>query len=212
MFKKVLVTTAVVLSFGWVHPASAHNGLDLKEGYAGYSTPMVLSVNHGCKGSPITGLRIRVPDGVTDAKAAFDPVWNIEYKMRKLETPIMAHGREINEVVGEIIWKAPAKPLPANAWYPFKFRMTLPNEPGKIFHVQNITMCEEGSDAYIDLPETALDINDPLFAEKTWAFMTATATPAPFLVIREPEKKQYPWEWTPEQALGVEYQKEAMAR
>ena len=56
---------------------------------------------------PVVGLRIKVPDGVTDAKAAFDPAWDIEYKMRKLETPIMAHGREVNEVVGEIIWKNP---------------------------------------------------------------------------------------------------------
>ncbi|MDG2242157.1 MAG: DUF1775 domain-containing protein [Rhodospirillaceae bacterium] len=214
MFKKALYTTAAILglSLGAPAPANAHNALDLKEGYAGYSTPMVLSVNHGCKNSPVIGLRIKVPEGVTDAKAAFDPAWDIEYKMRTLETPIMAHGRQVNEVVGEIIWKNPVKVVPANGWYPFKFRMTLPDEPGKIFHVQNITVCEEGTDPYVDLPEMVLDVNDPEFAKKTWEFMTATATPAPFLVIRAPEKKQYPWEWTPEQARGTATQQEAMAK
>ena len=75
MFKKALFTTAAVLGLSFTAPASAHNALDLKEGYAGYSTPMVLSVNHGCHGSPVIGFRIKVPDGVTDAKAAFDPAW-----------------------------------------------------------------------------------------------------------------------------------------
>lgn len=212
MVKKLLCTTAAVIALGIASSASAHNALDLKEGYAGYSTPMILSVNHGCKGSPVVGLRIKVPEGVTDAKAAWDPNWDIEYKMRDLETPIMAHGRQVNEVVDEIVWSNPVKKVPNDGWYPFKFRMTLPDEPGKIFHVQNITVCEEGTDPYVDLPEMVLDINDPEFAEKTWAFMTATPGPAPFLVIRAPEKKQYPWEWTTEQARGNAMQQEAMAK
>ncbi|MBT5433353.1 MAG: DUF1775 domain-containing protein [Rhodospirillaceae bacterium] len=139
MFKKALFTTAAVLGLCLgTAPADAHNALDLKEGYAGYSTPMILSVNHGCHGSPVVGFRIKVPQDVHDAKAAFDPAWDIEYKMRKLEDPIMAHGRPVSEVVDEIIWKNPVKVVPANGWYPFKFRMTLPDEPGKVFHVQNI--------------------------------------------------------------------------
>lgn len=204
MIKKTLLTVAVIASFtiNGAEPAKAHNSLNIKEGYAGYSTHMVLSVSHGCHGSPVIGLRIKVPDGITNAKAAFDPAWDIEYKMRTLEEPMMSHGRSINEVVGEIIWKNPLKVVPADAWYPFKFRMTLPDEPGKVFHIQNITVCEEGTDPYVDLPEVALDIRDPDFAEKTWAFMTATPTPAPFLVIRAPEKKQNAWEWTPAQARG----------
>jgi uncharacterized protein YcnI len=213
MFKKALFTTAAVLGLCLgTAPADAHNALDLKEGYAGYSTPMILSVNHGCHGSPVVGFRIKVPQDVHDAKAAFDPAWDIEYKMRKLEDPIMAHGRPVSEVVDEIIWKNPVKVVPANGWYPFKFRMTLPDEPGKVFHVQNITVCEEGTDPYVDLPEIALDINDPEFAAKTWAFMTATPTPAPFLVIRAPDKKQQPWEWTPAQARGTAMEQEAMAK
>ena len=56
--------------------------------------------------------------------------------------------------------------------------------------------------AALILPDEPLDINDPKFPQKAWAFMIATPTPAPFMVIREPEKKQNPWEWTPAQARG----------
>jgi uncharacterized protein YcnI len=200
--KKYIGTAAAALLAAFTGTAAAHNGLDLKEGWAGYSTPMVLSVNHGCKASPVVGMRLKVPDGIVDAKAAYDPFWTIEYKMRKLAEPLMMHGRPVTEVVDEIVWKDPVRTVPADAWYPFKFRMTLPDEPGKILHIRNITVCEDGTDPYVDLPDEDLDINDPEFATKVWAFMTATATPAPFLVIRAPEKKQYPWEWTPAQARG----------
>lgn len=202
MLKKLVLAAIGSLSIGSVNTALAHNGLDLKEAYAGYSTFLTLSVNHGCKGSPITGLRVKVPEGITDARAAFAPGWAIEYKMRDLETPITSHGREITQVVDEIMWTAEGEPLPANSWIPFKFKMTIPDKPGEVLHIQNITTCVEGTDPYIDLPETALDITDPDFAKKSWDFMIATDTPSPFLIIREPEKKQYPWDWTPEQVMG----------
>jgi len=199
--------TASVLTFclgvAVAVPAAAHNVASIFEGSAGHSTAMALNVNHGCGKSPIVGLRLQVPEGVTDAKAAYDPHWTIEYKMRKLDEPIDFHGRPITEVVGEIIWKDPKNgSLPPTSWYPFQFRMTLPNEPNRVLHLKNITLCEEGTDPYIDMPEVALDVHDEDFAAKAWAFMSATANPAPFLVIRAAEKKQYPWEWTATQARG----------
>lgn len=200
MLSRLFLAIAAIVGFG--ASASAHNAIDIKEGMAGYRQPMVLSVNHGCKGSPVVGLRLKVPDGIVEAKAAFDPFWTIEYKMRKLDEPIVLHGRPVTEVPDEIIWKNPVTPVPADAWYPFRFKMTLPNEPGRVMHIRNITVCEEGTDPYVDLPEEDLDVNDPEFAEKAWAFMTATPTPAPFLVLRAPEKGQNPWEWTPAQARG----------
>ncbi|MDX2222475.1 MAG: DUF1775 domain-containing protein [Rhodospirillaceae bacterium] len=203
---------AAVAAVALATPALAHNALDLKEAYAGYSTPMVLSVNHGCKAKPVVGLRLKVPDGIVDAKAAFDPNWTIEYKMRKLDKPIEMHGRPVTEVVDEIVWKDPVKTVPADGWYPFQFRMTIPETPGKVLHIKNITVCPDATDPYVDMPSAELDINDPEFAKKTWAFMTATPGPAPFLVIRAPEKKQYPWEWTSEQAKGASPSQEAMAK
>ena len=200
MFNKILLVTATALGFANI--ALAHNGLDLKEGMAGFRTEMTMSVNHGCKGSPVVGLRLKVPDGIVEAKAAFDPFWTIEYKMRKLDVPVVLHGRPVSEVPDEIIWKDPATPVPANGWYPFRFKMTLPDEPRRVMHIKNITVCQEGTDPYVDLPEKDLDVDDPDFAAKAWAFMIATPNPAPFLIVRAPVKKQYPWEWTPAQVRG----------
>ncbi|MCB2107667.1 MAG: DUF1775 domain-containing protein [Rhodobacteraceae bacterium] len=212
MLKSTLFATAAAVGLALAAPASAHNALDLKEAYAGYSTPLTLNVNHGCHASPVVGLRIKVPEGIVDAKAAFDPNWTVEYKMRKLDKPIMMHGRPVSEVPDEISWSNPVKQLPADGWYPFKFRMTMPETPNKVLHVKAITVCPDATDAYIDMPKEELRVDDPDFAKKAWAFMTATPTPAPFLVIREPVKKQSPWEWTPEQARGETGAQEAMAK
>ena len=52
-------------------------------------------------------------------------------------------------------------------------------------HFKNIAICEGGAtDSYVDMPEVALDINDPEFAAKAGAFMAATPGPAPMVVIR----------------------------
>ena len=193
--------------------ASAHNVISVSEAPAGYLFPMKLNVNHGCKTAPVTAARLQIPDGITDAKAVDVDGWKIEYKMRKLDTPIMAHGREVNEVVGEIMWTKLGDPLPADGWASLEFRATIPKEIGRVLHFKNITVCEGGAtDPYVDMPEEPLDINDPEFAAKAWAVMTATPNPAPMLVIRQPEKGQYPWEWTPEQAHGESPSQEAMAR
>lgn len=195
-----LTSTALVLALSTA--SHAHNAINLKEAYAGYSTSMELNVNHGCKGSPVVGLRLKVPDGVTDAKAAFDPNWTIDYRYRDLDKPITMHGVEVTRVVDEIIWSEPVKVLPADQWYPFRFRMTIPDRPNEVLHFRNITVCEEGTDPYVDLPDEPLSVDDPKWAETVWSFMTATATPAPFIVIRAPDRKQYPWMWTSEEAQG----------
>ena len=201
------------LSMGTATTASAHNVISVSEAPAGYLFPMQLNVNHGCKGSPVTTARLKIPEGITDAKASDKVGWKIEYKMRTLDTPAMFHGREITEVVDEITWTKMDGSVPADGWANFEFRATIPKEIGRVLHFKNITVCEDGStDPYVDMPEELLDINDPEFAAKAWAFMTATPHPAPMVVIRQPEKGQYPWEWTPEQARGESPSQEAMAR
>lgn len=217
-FKTRLMTTlgsAILcagLSVGAAGSASAHNVLNVSEAPAGHLFPMVLNVNHGCKGAPVVGARVQIPDGIIDAKAVDKQGWEIEYKMKQLETPIMLHGREVKEVIGEIVWKNPADTVPSDGWATFEFRGTIPKDVGKVMHFKNITVCEGGkTDPYVDLPEQALDVNDPEFAKKAWAFMTATPGPAPMVIVRE-SKGQYPWEWTPEQIRGDAPAQEAMAR
>lgn len=218
-FKSRLLSTlagaalATGMAMGAATTASAHNVISVSEAPAGHLFPMKLNVNHGCKGSPVVSARLQIPDGIVDAKAIDKVGWNIEYKMKELETPVMLHGREVKEVIGEIKWTKIEGNIPADGWASFEFRGTIPKDVGRVLHFKNITMCEDGStDPYVDMPEQPLDINDPEFAKKAWAFMTATPHPAPMVVIRQPEKGQYPWEWTPEQIRGDSPSQEAMAR
>ena len=57
MLKKALLAgvATIGLSLGMTLSASAHNALSVWEAPAGHSFPMTLNINHGCKGSPITG-------------------------------------------------------------------------------------------------------------------------------------------------------------
>ena len=177
------------LSMAAASAASAHNVINVSEAPAGYLFPMVLNVNHGCKGAPVIAARLLIPDGIIDAKAVDKVGWSIEYKMRELDAPVMLHGREIKEVIGEIVWTKASDPVPAEGWAKFEFRGTIPKDVGKIMYFKNIAVCEGGAtDSYVDMPEVALDINDPEFAAKAGAFMAATPGPAPMVVIREPSK------------------------
>jgi uncharacterized protein YcnI len=200
------------ISMGAATTAFAHNVINVAEAPAGYLFPMKLNVNHGCKGAPISAARLQIPDSIIDAKAIDKIGWNIEYKMRTLDTPATLHGREVTEVIGEIVWTKIGDPVPADGWASFEFRGTIPEDIGKVLHFKNITVCSDGAtDPYVDMPEAELKVDDPEFAAKAWAFMTATPHPAPMVVIRQPSKGQYPWLWTPEQARGEAPSQEAMA-
>ena len=91
-------------------------------------------------------------------------------------------------MVDEIIYTNPKRAMPDNFYESFRFRAMMPKTPGKILYFRSINVCEEGDDPYVDLPEEDLDIQDPDFKDKLWKFMTATRTPAPFLILRQPEK------------------------
>ncbi|MBM3515539.1 MAG: YcnI family protein [Alphaproteobacteria bacterium] len=211
MFKSAILTGGAVVALAGV--ASAHNVLSVNEGPEGFLFPMTLNVNHGCKGAPVIGARLKIPDEIVDAKASDKPGWKVEYKMRKLDKPISQHGREVTEVIDEISWSTAGNPVPPDGWATFEFRVRLPDTPGKVLYFKNITVCTDGkTDPYVDLPKEALDINDPMFAKKAGEFMRATPGPSPLFIVRKADKKQYPWEWTPEQVRGDSPQQAAQAK
>jgi len=209
--KAAVVIGAVAASFSI--GANAHNSLTSFEGYAGYRHETELLITHGCKGSPVNEVRVKIPDYIISASAHHDPDWDVEYQMRKLDEPFRGEGGVmVSEVVDTIIWKNPKASVPNNMYRSFRFRVGLPKEVNKVVHFQSINICENGErDPYVDMPEAELNVNAPDFKEQAWKFMTATATPAPFLVTRQPPKPQYPWEWSSEQASGAADQQKASA-
>ena len=176
--------------------ALAHNYLVQTQAPAGYVHDIVMRVPHGCKGSAVNQVRIKIPEGVFRVTVEHREDWDVSVKMRNVDPPAVGDGgRPITETVDELIWSSPLGPLPADRTGEFKFRAKLPDEVGRILFFRTLNGCVEGDDNYVDLPETGLSLEDPKFHEKFWAFMTATPTPAPYLILTKPERPQYPWEW-----------------
>ena len=173
----------------------AHNYLVETQAPAGYVHDIAMRVPHGCQGSPVQQVRIKIPDGVYRVTAEHRQDWEVTLKMRKVDPPVPGDGgRPITETVDEIVWSNAEDPLPANRTGEFRFRAKLPDQVGTVLYFRTLNNCVEGDDNYVDLPVEELRLDDPEFHAKFWAFMTATATPAPYLILTKPERPQYPWE------------------
>lgn len=195
MNKSVLAAVAAGSFAVIALPAFAHDTLTSMYAPAGYLQDLEMRVTHGCKGSAVKELRVKIPEGVMRVEAANSRDWQIEIKKRKLDKPLPGDGGNvISETVDEIIWKNPKSPLPASGFFEgFKFHAALPNTPGAILYFKTINICEQGDDKYIDLPKEALSTTMPNFPDKLLAFMMSTPGPAPFLILEKPARPQYPF-------------------
>jgi uncharacterized protein YcnI len=188
----VVGATAALIVSG---TASAHNTFTSMYAPAGYVQDLEMRVTHGCKGSPVKEVRIKIPEGVMRVSAAVNREWTVETRMRKLPKPVPGEGGNmITETVDEIIWKNPKSSIPAMGYFEgFKFRGALPNTPGEILFFRTVNVCVAGDDKYIDLPKEALKASTPGLPQKLFAFMTATPGPSPFLILEKPARPQYPF-------------------
>lgn len=194
--KKLISAVVACAACLVVGSASAHNYLLETLAEAGYVKDVVMRVPHGCKGSPVNKVRIKIPEGMYRVTVEHRDDWDIEIKMRELDPPLIVEGgRAITETVDQIMWSNPKNILPPDRIGEFRFRGMLPNTPGEVIFFKTLNDCVEGTDYYVDLPEEPLDLKDEDFHEKFWAMMIATATPAPYLILTKPERPQYPWEW-----------------
>lgn len=188
--------TAAVTAVLAIAPAAAHDTFTMMTAPAGYVQDLEMRVTHGCKGSPVNSVRIKIPEGVTRVTVNMVRDWKVETRMRKLPKPMPGEGGNmISETVDEIIWSAPKSVIPSLGTYEgFHFRAHLPNTPGEVLFFKTINGCEKGDDPYIDLPKTALPaVGAPDFGQKLIDFMAATPGPAPYLILEKPAKAQYPW-------------------
>lgn len=191
IFAFSLAATAVLA----VTPALSHNTFTTMYAPAGYLQDLEMRVTHGCKGSPVKEVKIKIPDNVMRVSVGVNRDWEVETKMRKLPKPVPGEGGNmITETVDEIIWKNPKSTIPAlGSFEGFKFRAALPDKPGEIVFFRTVNVCVAGDDKYIDLPKEPLNAKTPDLSTKLFKFMTATPGPAPFLLLEKPSRPQYPF-------------------
>ena len=130
----------------------AHVVLGEPTAMASTSYRATLRVGHGCEGSPITALRVTIPEGFSGAKPMPKAGWILSTKLAKLAKPYTSHGKTISEDVTEISWTAASKDnWLSDAWYDeFVMRGGLPGTAGPMWFKVTQT-CEKGS---IDWAET----------------------------------------------------------
>lgn len=144
-------------------PAAAHVTLETQQAVAGSTYKAVLRVGHGCEGTPMHTIRVRVPDGIMDVKPMPKPGWQLSTVKGKLDQPIDdGHGGKITEGVREIAWTG-GKLLDEH-YDEFVFRGQLPNKPGETIYIPVVQECEKGVHRWIEIPaagKSARDYKEP---------------------------------------------------
>jgi uncharacterized protein YcnI len=122
-----VTTTAVVLAVAGI--ASAHVDPDPIAVQAGSAATVGFKVEHGCDGSPTTGMKFQIPAGVTDAAGVDKDGWT-------------------STVTGDSL-EFTGGPLAADEEDHFDISFTAPATPGEIsFPV--IQTCEQGEIPWIE--------------------------------------------------------------
>ncbi|MBL8642407.1 MAG: YcnI family protein [Rhodospirillaceae bacterium] len=147
--------------------ALAHATLMVKEAKPGAWQLVEVGIPHGCVGEPTTTIKLKLPDGVVNARPQVKPGWNLCMTMRKLEKPIIAEGVNLTEVADEVTWTGGS--LGDMEFDRFGVFMKLPNDPGRTVYFKTIQQCAKGEHRWIEIPadgKTSRDYKEPAPAMK----------------------------------------------
>ncbi len=111
-------------------------------------------VGHGCEGSPITALRVTLPNGFMGAKPMPKTGWALAIKSAKLANPYVSHGKTITDDVTEISWTAvsPEHWLADAHYDEFVLHGGLPQAHGPLWF-KVLQTCEKGRIDWAQTPD-----------------------------------------------------------
>ena len=141
-------TTALVAT-----SAAAHITLEQREAEAGSTYKAVLRVGHGCEGSPVRAITVRLPEGFRGAKPMPKPGWVLTTRKQPLAIPYESHGRTVKDDVTEIHWAASSRStwLPDAHYDEFVLRGQLPAAAGPLWF-KVLQTCAKGQIDWAELP------------------------------------------------------------
>jgi uncharacterized protein YcnI len=153
-----LIITQARATLAMTGAAMAHVTLETAEAPAGSYYKAVMRVGHGCEGSPMREMRVKVPDGMVSVKPMPKPGWKVSTVIGKLEAPYESHGKTITEGVTEIRWTG-GKLLDEH-YDEFVFRGQLPDRTGETLYVPIVQICEKGESRWIEIPAAGQKSDD----------------------------------------------------
>ena len=147
-------TALVVLAAA---PAAAHVTGTPSVANAGAFTILTMGVPHGCDGSPTTEVEFQVPGSVVSVTPTRNPLYDVEVNIQQLDEPLTdAHGNEITERVGSIVYTAKT-PLPDGQRDTFELSFQVPDVAGETLAFPTIQTCERGRTDWVEVPEAGQD-------------------------------------------------------
>lgn len=150
-----MAAPAVLLAIAGA-PAAAHITLETAAAPAGSYYKAVFRVGHGCKGSPTTAIRVRIPDGASGVKPQPKPGWQVATV--KDEAPRSGHGEGAHAghgghpaaAVREVVWTGK---LLDEHYDEFVIRLKLPDTPGAALLFPVVQTCAQGEQRWVESAE-----------------------------------------------------------
>lgn len=153
--------------------ASAHVGLTPSRTNAGSSALLTFAFSHGCDGSSTTRVAIQIPEQFLVVRPGMNYGWTVEKVVEALATPVAVGHSTVTERVTEVIYTA-KEPVLDGFYDAFVLSVTLPTDTaGETFYFPVIQTCEEGENAWIQIPAEGEDGEE-------------LESPAPSITISEP--------------------------
>jgi uncharacterized protein YcnI len=143
---KLALALGAALAFAST-PGAAYVGLNPIQAPAGSDQTLAFVVGHGCNGSPTVRLRVRLPDGVENAKALPKEGWK--------ESASRSNASTMR--VDEALWFGGK--LDADKSAEFAVSLRLPDTPGATLFFPVVQECEKGANRWIEVPGPGLAVN-----------------------------------------------------
>ena len=145
-------STALFASLAF-RPACAHVTLDKKGVPVGSFYKAVLTVPHGCDGSPTVKIAVQIPEGVISVKPMVKAGWSIEIKRGDYAKPYnYLHGAKMTQGPKEVVWSGGN--LPDAYFDEFALQTFIAGEltPGTPLYFPVVQTCEKGEHRWVQIP------------------------------------------------------------
>jgi uncharacterized protein YcnI len=127
-------------------PSIAHVGLRPTQAAAGSEQTLAFLIEHGCSGSPTIRVRVRLPEGVEDARALPKEGWKES----------ASRSNAASTRVDEVLWFGGK--LAVDKSTEFSVAVRLPDRPGAMLFFPVMQECEKGATRWIEVPGPDLAI------------------------------------------------------
>jgi periplasmic copper chaperone A len=158
-YRRLGLAATIAISFGL--PAAAHITFENKTAKPGSTVKFILRVPHGCAGAATTGIRIALPETLSEAKPQPKSGWTISLVADDVQKASAGVGQAHEGAappVKEISWSGGRL---EDAYYDeFVFRATVSKTASGPLFVPVIQQCDGSTERWIEIPANGASSED----------------------------------------------------